>query len=123
MSRELTVTLCLMSAAVVLAAATAPTLPPGPMQQKATTACGECHDTGILVQQRLDKNAWTKEVDKMIKWGAVVAPEDRLPLIDYFAANFGADKPPLAGSPYAANDNGKSAKANSKMRKPPAPQR
>ncbi len=96
----------------LLLAATAPELPPGPMQQKATTACTECHDTGIIVQQRLDKNAWTKEVDKMMKWGAVVSAEDRQPLIDYLAANFGTDKPPLNGSPYP-----KSAKAATKAKK------
>lgn len=99
--------LSLLVAGGSLLAATAPPLPPGPMQQKATTACTECHDSGIIVQQRLDKNAWTKEVDKMMKWGAVVSAEDRQPLIDYFAANFGTDKPPMTGSPYGSPSKGK----------------
>ena len=30
------------------------------------TACLECHDAAVIVQQRLSKAAWTKEVDKMI---------------------------------------------------------
>src|SRR5579863_9850056 len=47
-------------------------LPPGPMQAKATTACLECHEARIILQQRLSKAAWTKEVDKMTKWGAIV---------------------------------------------------
>ncbi len=47
-------------------------LPAGPMQAKATTACLECHEARIILQQRLSKGAWTKEVDKMVKWGAVV---------------------------------------------------
>ncbi len=111
--RNIATVLSPLVAAGLMLAATAPELPPGPMQQKAATACGECHDTGIIVQQRLDKNAWTKEVDKMIKWGAVVSAEDRQPLIDYFAANFGPDKPPIAGSPYTTN-----APGNSKLRKP-----
>src|SRR6202008_1197751 len=68
-------------------------LPPGPMQAKATTACAECHEARIIVQQRLSKAAWTKEVDKMIKWGALVDPPDRDALIDYLSANFGLDKP------------------------------
>lgn len=68
------------------------TLPPGPMQAKATTACTECHDARIILQQRLGKAAWTKEVDKMVKWGAVVDPADRDALIDYFSANFPPDK-------------------------------
>src|SRR5579864_7637269 len=69
-----------------------PALPAGPMQAKATTACTECHEARIVVQQRLSKAAWTKEVDKMIKWGAVVEPQDHDPLIDYLSANFGVDK-------------------------------
>ena len=69
-------------------------LPPGPMQAKATTACLECHEARIILQQRLSKAAWTKEVDKMVKWGAVVDPSDRDALIDYFSANFGPDQPP-----------------------------
>ena len=68
-------------------------LPPGPMQAKATTSCLECHEASIIVQQRLSKGAWTKEVDKMIKWGALVAPEDHDAFVDYLSTNFGTDKP------------------------------
>lgn len=68
-------------------------LPPGAMQGKATTACTECHEARIILQQRLSKGAWTKEVDKMTKWGAVVDPADRDALIDYLSANFSPDKP------------------------------
>jgi hypothetical protein len=76
-----------------IAAQSGPELPPGPMQAKATTACTECHDARIIVQQHLGKPAWTKEVDKMIKWGALVDPRDRDALIDYLSTNFGVDKP------------------------------
>jgi len=68
-------------------------LPAGAMQAKATTACLECHEARIILQQRLSKAAWTKEVDKMVKWGAVVDPNDRDALIDYLSANFSPDKP------------------------------
>ncbi|HZW95199.1 MAG TPA: hypothetical protein VFF64_19780 [Candidatus Eremiobacteraceae bacterium] len=68
-------------------------LPAGPMQAKATTACTECHEARIILQQRLSKAAWTKEVDKMAKWGALVDAADRDALIDYLSANFGPDKP------------------------------
>jgi hypothetical protein len=73
--------------------ASSPELPVGPMQAKATTACTECHDARIIVQQRLSKAAWTKEVDKMTKWGALLDPQDRDALIDYLSANFSVDKP------------------------------
>jgi hypothetical protein len=68
-------------------------LPAGPMQAKATTSCMECHEARIILQQRLSKGAWTKEVDKMIKWGAVVDPNDRDALIDYLSTNFSPDQP------------------------------
>lgn len=67
-------------------------LPQGPLQAKMKTACLECHDSGIIVQQRLGKAAWTKEVDKMIKWGAVVDPGDRDAFIEYLSQNFPTDK-------------------------------
>jgi len=68
-------------------------LPAGPMQAKATTACTECHESRIILQQRLSKAAWTKEVDKMVKWGALVDAGDRDALIDYLSTNFSPDKP------------------------------
>jgi hypothetical protein len=69
-------------------------LPAGPMQAKATTACLECHEARIILQQRLSKAAWTKEVDKMTKWGALLDPIDRDALIDYLSTTFGPDQPP-----------------------------
>src|SRR6266566_3840126 len=68
-------------------------LPAGPTQEKAAAACLSCHEARIIVQQRLSKAAWTREMDKMVKWGADVDPQDRDALIDYFSANFGPDQP------------------------------
>ena len=93
----LRVVLVLGIAALLCAAqGPAPDLPPAAIQAKVKTACLECHDSGIIVQQRLDKKAWTKEVDKMTKWGALVEKEDRDAFIDYLSTNFPADKPPAA---------------------------
>lgn len=69
-------------------------MPAGAMQAKATTSCLECHEARIILQQRLSKGAWTKEVDKMIKWGAVVDAADHDALIDYLSTNFSPDMPP-----------------------------
>jgi hypothetical protein len=68
-------------------------LPAGPMQARATTACLECHEARIILQQRLNKAAWTKEVDKMTKWGAQVDAKDRDSLIDYLSTNFAPEQP------------------------------
>lgn len=74
--------------------AQSPQLPPGAVQKKIITACTECHDSSIIVQQRLTKAAWGKEVDKMIKWGALVDAQDREAFIEYLSANFPPDKTP-----------------------------
>ena len=84
-------------ALVLLAGATwlkaqSPDLPVGPVQAKVRTACTECHDSRIILQQRLGKPSWTKEVDKMIKWGAVVDATDRGAFVDYLSSNFPPDK-------------------------------
>jgi|ERR1700745_19071 hypothetical protein len=89
-------------------------LPAGSMQQKATTACLECHEARIILQQRLNKATWTKEVDKMVKWGAVVDPKDRDALIDYLSTNFGAEQPGYTAirTSFEKNSNSKGAQTN-----------
>jgi hypothetical protein len=76
------------------AAKPAEDLPAGAMKAKATAACLGCHEARIIVQQRLTKAAWTKEVDKMVKWGAVVDSNDHDALVDYLSTNFSPDKGP-----------------------------
>jgi hypothetical protein len=75
------------------------------MQAKATTACLECHEARIILQQRLSKGAWAKEVDKMVKWGAVVDANDHDALIDYLSTNFGPDQPAYEPPRTAADKN------------------
>ena len=86
--------LCGAFAATTLALAqSGPKLPPAPIEPKVRTACAECHDSQMLLQQRLSRTAWTNEVDKMVRWGAVVDPKDRDAIIDYLSTNFSPDKP------------------------------
>ena len=87
-------------------------LPTGSMQAKATTSCLGCHEARIILQQRLNKAAWTKEVDKMIKWGAVVDANDHDALIDYLSTNFSPDQP--AYSPPRTAVEKPSGKSSSK---------
>lgn len=85
-------------------------LPAGPLQVKATTSCLECHEARIILQQRLSKAAWTKEVDKMIKWGAVVDTNDHDALIDYLSTDFGPDQPAYdAPRTSSVKDSGKNS--------------
>jgi hypothetical protein len=103
-------TVALVCAAVVTATASSPNeeLPAGPVQEKAATACLSCHEARIIVQQRLSKAAWTREMDKMTKWGAEVDPKDHDALIDYFSANFGPDQPPYVAPKTAQESASKS---------------
>ena len=98
--------LALLCTAVVAVAQSSPNerLPAGPATEKAEAACLTCHEARIIVQQRLSKAAWTKELDKMIKWGAEVDPKDRDALIDYFTANLGPDQPAY-GAPRSATES------------------
>lgn len=98
------ITLVLASVSLFWAQSQAPDLPPGEVQAKTRTACTECHDARIILQQRLSKAAWTKEVDKMIKWGAVVDAKDRDALIDYLSASFPPEKP-VEPAPRSARGN------------------
>src|SRR6266404_3231560 len=88
-------------------------LPAGSMQEKAGAACLSCHEARIIVQQRLSKAAWTREVDKMTKWGAEVDPQDHDALIDYFSANFGSDQPPYA-APTTGRDSASKSRSKAK---------
>jgi hypothetical protein len=89
------VTVVVLFAGLSRLQAQSPDLPAGPVQEKVRTACTECHDSYIIRQQRLSGKAWAKEVDKMIKWGAVVDPVDRDAFIGYLSINFPPEK--LAG--------------------------
>lgn len=79
--------------APIAAAQQGPKLPAAPVEPKVRTACTECHDAQVLLQQRLSRGTWTKEVDKMVRWGAVVDAKDRDAIIDYLSTNFPPDKP------------------------------
>jgi DMSO/TMAO reductase YedYZ molybdopterin-dependent catalytic subunit len=61
-------------------------IPPFPPKVKA--ACLPCHAEEMVAGQKLTKGQWEREVDKMVRWGAQVKPEDREALIDFLASHF-----------------------------------
>lgn len=65
-------------------------LPRGEGVETVETACLTCHEADIIVEQRLDRTKWEKEVDKMIRWGTIVSNRDREAIIDYLSRHFGA---------------------------------
>lgn len=50
--------------------------------------CMACHDEHMMVQQRLTRAQWEREVDKMVRWGAPVQPEQREGIIQYLSERF-----------------------------------
>lgn len=63
-------------------------LPDGPGAEIARNRCTTCHEADLIVSQRLSRQGWTREVDKMIRWGAVVPDAEKEKLIDYLSAGF-----------------------------------
>jgi cytochrome c553 len=53
-------------------------------------ACLVCHEADLIEGQRLNRTGWTREVDKMIRWGAGVSDSEKALLIDYLAGRFPA---------------------------------
>jgi cytochrome c5 len=51
-------------------------------------ACLVCHEDDLIEAQRLTREGWTREVDKMIRWGAAVPAAEKDALIDYLAARY-----------------------------------
>lgn len=84
-------------AIALILAATLPTpgtqfkqLPNGKGKAEVEAACYACHSADLLAQQRLNEKQWTATVEKMMRWGAVVAPEKKDVVIQYLAKNFGS---------------------------------
>jgi hypothetical protein len=64
-------------------------LPNGKGKAQVEAACYACHAADLLVQQRLTEKQWTASVEKMMRWGAVVRPEDKDVIVRYLARHFG----------------------------------
>jgi hypothetical protein len=66
-------------------------LPAGKGKSQIEASCYPCHASDILVQQRLTDKQWNAELDKMIRWGAIVKESDRPIILAYLTKNFGLD--------------------------------
>jgi cytochrome c5 len=102
LSLALTVAVCGLMSANTRAARQ--DLPEGKGAELARERCVSCHEADLIVSQRLSRQGWTREVEKMIRWGAVATEAEKEILIDYFAANF---KPRSVASAQAGDGRGK----------------
>ena len=50
--------------------------------------CVICHSVEIAVQQRFGPKGWSDTLDRMIKYGAPIPPEDKEKLLAYLLQNF-----------------------------------
>jgi len=65
-------------------AASVPELPP-----TVKTTCIGCHAEDMIAGQRLSRVQWERELDKMTRWGAPVAPDNRETIIEFLLSHFG----------------------------------
>ena len=63
-------------------------LPAGPGADVLKSRCVVCHDADIVTSQKLSLTGWTRSVDKMVRWGASITPEERDVLQPYLAQHF-----------------------------------
>ena len=75
-------------------------LPAGKGVELANAKCVTCHEADLIIAQRLTKQGWTREVEKMVRWGAKVNDTEKAILVDYFSENFAPRKaaPAIAAS-------------------------
>ena len=63
-------------------------LPKGAGLEVLNKRCVSCHEADIISGQKLSLTGWTRSVDKMVRWGATVTPEERDVLQPYLAQHF-----------------------------------
>jgi DMSO/TMAO reductase YedYZ molybdopterin-dependent catalytic subunit len=74
--------------APALAEAVPASLPPGDALPLVNQKCLSCHDHTLIVGQKLDPGRWTREVEKMVRWGAPVNDAEKERLVRYLAEHF-----------------------------------
>jgi DMSO/TMAO reductase YedYZ molybdopterin-dependent catalytic subunit len=85
---RITVTVGGPTASAPKAAATELTLPPGDDSALVSQRCLVCHDADLIAQQRLNEAGWSRELDKMARWGASFTDEERRRLLGYVVRHF-----------------------------------
>ena len=63
------------------------------MAQRMQTCTASCHGPSLIAQQRLDRDAWGREMDKMIRFGVEVTAAEKDAFVNYFASLFNPSRP------------------------------
>jgi mono/diheme cytochrome c family protein len=67
--------------------------PEGPGQSLVQRNCLICHSAEIIQGQRLSRETWLKEVEKMAGWGSPIPAADREALADYLFQHYSPETP------------------------------
>jgi cytochrome c5 len=81
-------------------------LPQGKGVEIVRDKCISCHEADLIISQRLSQQGWLREVDKMIRWGAIVTETEKEPLIAYLSVNFGQGSHKITPDTKAQDDRG-----------------
>lgn len=95
---------CMLAAAAGLAAQPQATLPNDPGSDVVQTKCLGCHEADLIVQQRLARPGWVRELEKMQRWGAVLSDAEQNRAADYLATHFGPGRRAAAAGAVASAD-------------------
>ena len=68
----------------------AQTLPAGPGADVLKSRCVICHEADIITSQKLSLTGWTNSINKMVRWGSQITPQEREVLLPYLARAFRA---------------------------------
>ena len=63
------------------------------MAQRMEGCTASCHGPSLIAQQRLDREAWGREINKMMGWGAEVPAAEKDAFINYLASLFNPSRP------------------------------
>jgi cytochrome c5 len=63
------------------------------MAQRMESCTASCHGPSLIAQQRLDREAWGREINKMMGWGAQVPAAEKDAFINYLASLFNPSRP------------------------------
>lgn len=78
-------------------------LPEGKGVKIVRDKCLICHEADLIVQQRLSQAGWVREVEKMIRWGAMMNEAEKEAVVNYLTTHFGL--PPLSQSTAAPSES------------------
>ena len=65
-----------------------PPLPDTPGLEVVQSRCLSCHGDDLIQGQRLTTMGWTREVEKMMRWGAKVDEAEKATLVQWLAATY-----------------------------------